>query len=128
VLNKPLRLARGVELLAALTLSLSSPVLAADSVRINDLVVAAPDPRCATRGDHEGSSRILRFLEHRRRGPAEGSHRTYLHRSHAAAGPTPTLFIATDIVKIENGRITDNWHIEDNLTLLQTMGVAKVGS
>jgi predicted ester cyclase len=35
-------------------------------------------------------------------------------------------FIATDIVKIENGRITDNWHIEDNLTLLQEMGVAKV--
>jgi hypothetical protein len=35
-------------------------------------------------------------------------------------------FIATDIVKIENGRITDNWHIEDNLALLQKMGVAKV--
>ena len=35
-------------------------------------------------------------------------------------------FIATDLVKIENGRITDNWHIEDNLTLLQEMGVAKV--
>jgi predicted ester cyclase len=37
-------------------------------------------------------------------------------------------FIATDLVKIENGRITDNWHIEDNLTLLQEMGVAKVAS
>jgi predicted ester cyclase len=35
-------------------------------------------------------------------------------------------FIATDLLKIENGRITDNWHIEDNLTLLQQMGVAKV--
>jgi hypothetical protein len=40
----------------------------------------------------------------------------------------PAPFIATDLVKIENGRITDNWHIEDNLTLLQEMGVAKVGS
>jgi hypothetical protein len=29
-------------------------------------------------------------------------------------------------VKVENGRISDNWHIEDNLTLLQQMGVAKV--
>jgi predicted ester cyclase len=38
----------------------------------------------------------------------------------------PVPFIATDLVKIENGRITDNWHIEDNLTLLQEMGVAKV--
>jgi predicted ester cyclase len=37
-------------------------------------------------------------------------------------------FIATDLVKIENGRITDNWHIEDHLTLLQQMGVAKVAS
>ncbi|HTF77872.1 MAG TPA: ester cyclase, partial [Bradyrhizobium sp.] len=39
----------------------------------------------------------------------------------------PIPFIATDLVKIQNGRITDNWHIEDNLTLLQAMGVAKVG-
>jgi len=38
----------------------------------------------------------------------------------------PVPFIATDLVKIENGRITDNWHIEDNLTLLQEMGVARV--
>src|SRR5258705_12452745 len=40
----------------------------------------------------------------------------------------PISFRATDLVKIENGRITDNWHIEDNLTLLLEMGVAKVGS
>jgi predicted ester cyclase len=38
----------------------------------------------------------------------------------------PVPFIATDLLKIENGRITDNWHIEDNLTLLQEMGIAKV--
>lgn len=38
----------------------------------------------------------------------------------------PIEFIATDLVKVENGWITDNWHIEDNLTLLQQMGVAKV--
>jgi predicted ester cyclase len=37
----------------------------------------------------------------------------------------PVPFIATDLVKIENSRITDNWHIEDNLMLLQEMGVAK---
>jgi predicted ester cyclase len=35
-------------------------------------------------------------------------------------------FIATDLLKIIDGRITDNWHIEDNLTLLSQMGVAKV--
>jgi predicted ester cyclase len=40
----------------------------------------------------------------------------------------PIDFIATDLVKVEDGRITDNWHIEDNLTLLKEMGIAKVGS
>ena len=35
-------------------------------------------------------------------------------------------FIATDLLKRSNGSITDNWHIEDNLTLLSKMGVAKV--
>jgi predicted ester cyclase len=38
----------------------------------------------------------------------------------------PIDFIATDLLKITDGRITDNWHIEDNLTLLTQMGVAKV--
>lgn len=33
-------------------------------------------------------------------------------------------FIATDLLKVTDGRITDNWHIEDNLTLLSQMGVA----
>src|SRR5713101_9558001 len=27
----------------------------------------------------------------------------------------PIAFNATDLVRVENGRITDNWHIEDNL-------------
>jgi hypothetical protein len=35
-------------------------------------------------------------------------------------------FVATDLLKVTNGRITDNWHIEDNLTLLTQMGAAKV--
>ena len=32
-------------------------------------------------------------------------------------------FIATDIYRIANGRIAENWHLEDNLTLLQQLGV-----
>jgi predicted ester cyclase len=35
-------------------------------------------------------------------------------------------FIATDLLKTTDGRITDNWHIEDNLSLLSQMGVAKI--
>ena len=32
-------------------------------------------------------------------------------------------FIATDIYRIADGRIQENWHIEDNLTLLRQMGI-----
>jgi predicted ester cyclase len=32
-------------------------------------------------------------------------------------------FIATDILRVSAGRITDNWHLEDNLTFLQQIGV-----
>jgi predicted ester cyclase len=38
----------------------------------------------------------------------------------------PIRFIATDLLRIAHGRITDNWHIEDNLALLTQMGVATV--
>ncbi|WNL45849.1 ester cyclase [Dyella sp. BiH032] len=37
-------------------------------------------------------------------------------------------FIATDIYRIADGRITDNWHLEDNLTLLGQMGLVRTGS
>jgi predicted ester cyclase len=40
----------------------------------------------------------------------------------------PISFIAIDLLRIQDGRITDNWHIEDNLTLLQQMGIAKKAS
>lgn len=32
-------------------------------------------------------------------------------------------FIATDILAVRNGRITDNWHLEDNLTFLKQAGL-----
>ena len=31
-------------------------------------------------------------------------------------------FIATDIYRVSDGRIAENWHLEDNLTLLQQLG------
>jgi predicted ester cyclase len=34
-------------------------------------------------------------------------------------------FIATDIYRVNNGHITDNWHLEDNLTFLQQLGLIK---
>lgn len=35
----------------------------------------------------------------------------------------PVDFIATDVYRIRDGKITDNWHLEDNLTFLQQLGV-----
>ncbi|WP_395664274.1 ester cyclase [Methylocella sp.] len=35
-------------------------------------------------------------------------------------------FIATDLIRVRNGRVADNWHVEDNLTLLRQMGVARL--
>jgi predicted ester cyclase len=32
-------------------------------------------------------------------------------------------FVATDIYRIRDGKITENWHLEDNLTFLQQLGV-----
>lgn len=32
-------------------------------------------------------------------------------------------FIATDIYRVADGRIAENWHLEDNLTFLQQIGV-----
>jgi predicted ester cyclase len=34
-------------------------------------------------------------------------------------------FIATDILKVSHGKITDNWHLEDNLTFLKQIGQVK---
>jgi predicted ester cyclase len=41
---------------------------------------------------------------------------------HGGAGE-PVDFIATDILRVRDGRITDNWHLEDNLTFLQQIGI-----
>jgi len=184
MLNRPFRLARSVELVAALTLSLSTSALAADSVKINELVVAAPIPDAqreatmkAVRSFYDfwntGDEALLKeaiasnFTDHTLpsgrpqgpQGPAFASRRfraavpdlkvtvekmiiagdyVTVHMKftghftgrlgHTQGNGQSVPFIATDLVKIENGRITDNWHIEDNLTLLQEMGIAKLGS
>lgn len=32
-------------------------------------------------------------------------------------------FIATDLIRVRDGRVTDNWHLEDNLTFFQQAGL-----
>jgi predicted ester cyclase len=169
-------------LLAAVALALPAPSLAADSIKIDDLVVAATIPEAqreatlkAVRGFYDfwntGDEALLKqaiaknFTDHTLppgrpqgpEGPAFASkqfriavpdlkvalekmivagdyvtvHMKFTGQFTGRFGQTqgkgqPIAFIATDLLKVEAGRITDNWHIEDNLTLLQEMGVAKV--
>ena len=40
---------------------------------------------------------------------------------HPATGK-PVRFFAIDILRIRGGRIVEDWHLEDNLTLLQQLG------
>lgn len=39
----------------------------------------------------------------------------------------PIDFIATDILRVAGGKITDNWHLEDNLTFQQQIGLVPAG-
>jgi predicted ester cyclase len=181
-MSDELKRARIMGALAALMLSLSTPAFAADSVKINDLVIAASIPDAQREATmkailafydfwNTGDEALLKdaiasgFIDHTLppgrpqgpQGPAFASrqfraavpdlkvtvekmivagdyvtvHMSFTGHFTGRFGQTqgkgqPVPFIATDLVKIENGRITDNWHIEDNLTLLQEMGIAKV--
>jgi predicted ester cyclase len=40
----------------------------------------------------------------------------------------PISFTATDLLRVVQGRVADEWHMKDNLALLQQMGIAKVNS
>src|ERR1700726_917081 len=183
-MSEKLKPARMIEALAVLTLWISMPAFGADSVKIDDLVIATLSPDAeygvtmkAGRAFYDfwntGDEGLLKeaiapnFTDHtlppgRPQGP-EGP--AFASRQFRAAVPDlkvtvekvivagayvtvhmsftghftgrfgqtqgegqPVPFIATDLLKIEDGRITDNWHIEDNLTLLKEMGIAKVGS
>ena len=49
-------------------------------------------------------------------------HFTGTFMGHASAGQ-PVDFIATNILRVRDGRIAENWHLEDNLTFLQQIGM-----
>jgi predicted ester cyclase len=168
--------------IAALSIALAAPALAAEGLRVDELVVAAGIPASqrdaavqAARAFYEfwntGNEADLKraiapsFTDHTLppgrpqgpEGPAFASqhfraavpdlavrvekmivagdyvtvHMTFTGHFTGKLGEMqgkgqPIAFIATDLVRVERGRIADNWHIEDNLTLLQQMGVATV--
>jgi len=44
---------------------------------------------------------------------------------HPATGKT-VRFLAIDILRIRGGRIVEDWHLEDNLTLLEQLGIVSL--
>jgi len=88
----------------------SGPAFASKNFR-----AAVPDLRCDVEQLLVANDRAVAHL--RFRGHFTG---TFAGKSGSGA---PVDFIATDILRITDGRVSDNWHIEDNLTFLQEIGV-----
>src|SRR5216683_476748 len=125
-MSDKLKLARMIQVSGVLALSISTPAFAAESVKINDLMIAASIPDAQRDATMKA---VQAFYDFWITGDYVTVHMHFTGKFGQTQGKgQPVPFIATDLVKIENGRITDNWHIEDNLTLLQEMGVARVNS
>ncbi|WP_437585942.1 ester cyclase [Sorangium sp. So ce1000] len=76
---------------------------------------AVPDLRCEVEQLIVAGDRVVAHLRFR-------GHFTGTFGDRKGAGQA-VEFIATDILRVKDGRITDNWHIEDNLTLFQQLGI-----
>jgi predicted ester cyclase len=79
------------------------------------LLAAVPDLKVAVRQQILAGDRVVSHL--RFTGHFTGSFTNTKGRGQAID------FIATDIVAVRGDRITDNWHLEDNLTFLQQIGL-----
>ena len=78
---------------------------------------AVPDLRCDIEQIIVAGDRVVAHLHF-------WGHFTGAFEQKQGAGQTVD-FIATDILRVQDGRITDNWHIEDNLTLMQQLGIVQ---
>jgi predicted ester cyclase len=88
----------------------TGPAFASKSFR-----AAVPDLLCEVQQLIVAGDRVVAHLRFR-------GHFTGSFNGQKGAGQEVD-FIATDILRVQDGRITDNWHLEDNLTLLQQLGV-----
>jgi predicted ester cyclase len=76
---------------------------------------AVPDLTCEVEQMIVAGDRVTAFLHFR-------GHFTGTFGGHAGQGQTVD-FIAVDIYRVQNSLITEDWHLEDNLTLMQQLGV-----
>jgi predicted ester cyclase len=98
------------------TLPIGRPQGLAGPLAASKLMRAAiPDLRCEVEQMIVAGDRVVTHL--RFRGHFTG-------RFGQIQGQGQTInFIATDIYRIADGRVAENWHIEDNLTLQQQLGL-----
>jgi predicted ester cyclase len=89
---------------------LTGPLAESKAVR-----AAIPDMSCDIEQMIVAGDRVVAHLRFR-------GHFTGRFKQTQGQGQTIN-FIATDIYRIADGRIVENWHIEDNLTLLQQLGL-----
>lgn len=89
---------------------LAGPLVASKTVR-----AAIPDIRCDIDQMIVAGDRVAVHLRFR-------GHFTGRFKDKQGQGQTID-FIAIDIYRVADGRITENWHLEDNLTFLQQLGV-----
>ena len=78
---------------------------------------AVPDLRCGIEQLIVAGDRVVAHLHF-------SGHFTGAFGQKRGAGQTVD-FIATDILRVQDGRISENWHIEDILTLMQQFGVVQ---
>jgi len=77
--------------------------------------LAIPDLRCEIEQMIVAGDRVVAHLRF---------HGHFTGRFGQIQGQGQTInFIATDIYRVADGRIAENWHIEDNLTLQQQLGL-----
>jgi predicted ester cyclase len=88
----------------------AGPLLASKTFR-----AAVPDLTCEVEQMLVAGDRVTAFLHFR-------GHFTGTFGGHAGQGQTVN-FMAVDIYRVQNGLITEDWHLEDNLTLMQQLGV-----
>lgn len=76
---------------------------------------AVPDLTCEVEQMLVAGDRVAAFLHFR-------GHFTGTFGDHAGQGQSVD-FIAVDIYRVQNGLIAEDWHLEDNLTLMQQLGI-----
>jgi len=84
----------------------------------NAFRTAVPDLRCTIKDLLVSGDKITARLLF------TGTHKGEF-MGHPATGQ-PVKFFAIDILRIRGGKIVEDWHLEDNLTLLEQLGVVSL--